>query len=553
MAVTFFKRHELAIVLLILIVAATVRCYRLSNPLLDWHAWRQADTASVTREYVKHGIKPLQPTYLDLSSTPSGADNPHGYRMVEFPIISIITASILRSFPFLPLEQTSRVFSIVFSILGLAALYGLVRSISGYGGALAVALTYAFLPYSVYYSRTVLPEPVLVGLILVSLFAFQNWLTTKKIGWYTLAFVTLLCSYLLKPFALFFAPVFFALAYVRYSWKMIFNPWLWLIAFIPPLPMLWWRSWITQYPEGIPGSSWLFNGNGIRFKTSWVRWLFYERLNRLMSGTLGTILIGANVLQVSIKELIIYGLWWFGMLAYLSIFATGNVQHDYYQALLIPIVSISIGRGSIVLIRSLTRLRVSVGSFIAFCLWLIATMAYGSTLVFGWQLSGYFPEKIVKEFIVMLCSSVAVLSIVAWRLRYRRVPTWLAITIAAALFIGSVICSWQYVGGYFNVNQWQFLRAGQAVQAIAPPDALIIAPNMGDTQFLFQTDRRGWPIGGEIDAKIHQGASYYVSTNRDDETNSLLSRFAVVTATPEFVIINLQLPLEASAAAESAQ
>jgi hypothetical protein len=41
-------------------------------------------------------------------------------------------------------------------------------------------------------------------------------------------------------------------------------------------------------------------------------------------------------------------------------------------------------------------------------------------------------------------------------------------------------------------------------------DAKVIAPYMGDTAFLFQTNRTGWPIGFEIDKKIAEGAQYYV-------------------------------------------
>ena len=61
--------------------------YRINQTVLDWHSFRQADTASVTREYVKHGMNLLRPRYDDLGSIQSGQDNLEGYRMVEFPIV----------------------------------------------------------------------------------------------------------------------------------------------------------------------------------------------------------------------------------------------------------------------------------------------------------------------------------------------------------------------------------------------------------------------------------------------------------------------------------
>ena len=66
--------------------------------LADWHSWRQADTSAVTRNYVKHGINILYPTYDDLSNVASGKDNPRGLRFVEFPlynVASIITPIVI--------------------------------------------------------------------------------------------------------------------------------------------------------------------------------------------------------------------------------------------------------------------------------------------------------------------------------------------------------------------------------------------------------------------------------------------------------------------------
>lgn len=539
---TWARNHEMLLLAVLLVLAACTRMYRITNPLLDWHAWRQADTASVTREYIKHGIRPLQPTFLDISSTPSGTDNPNGYRMVEFPLVNMLIAYKLMLIPSLPLEQTSRAVSIGFSVLGLAALYGLVRSISGRTIAFAAGIFYAFLPFSLYYGRVVLPEPILVGVVLASLYAFQRWLQHKKMVWYFAAFILLTIGYLLKPYTIFFAPVFIALAYVRFSWKMLINPWLWLLAILPTLPMLWWRWWITQYPEGIPGSSWLFNGNEIRFKPAWFRWLFFERLNRLITGTVGMLFIGANAFMLSRKEVIIYGAWWLGMVVYLSVFATGNVQHDYYQTLLIPIVAITLGRGAVVLSMALSRFPVSTRRLLLFGLWLLAWIAYGSTLAFGWQLSGYFPEKIMREFILMCVASIVLLGLLWWRSRGKFIPAWVGPVVVGGLFSAILLCSWQYVSGYFNVNHWQYVRAGLAVQAVAQADDLVIAPNFGDTQLLFQTDRRGWPIGGALDDKIARGADWYVTTNRDDEATEVRRRFKLVTETDEFLLFDLHQP-----------
>lgn len=106
----------------LIVMALVVRLYRVTNPIADWHAFRQVDTASVTREYVKHGIDILRPRYQDLSNIQSGFDNPHGYRMVEFPIVNAVIAFFLKVFPFFDLGIISRLFSIAAS-LGIAELF----------------------------------------------------------------------------------------------------------------------------------------------------------------------------------------------------------------------------------------------------------------------------------------------------------------------------------------------------------------------------------------------------------------------------------------------
>ena len=114
------------------------------------------------------------------------------------------------------------------------------------------------------------------------------------------------------------------------------------------------------------------------------------------------------------------------------------------------------------------------------------------------------------------------------------------ITLIAVL----LVLSWQQVAGYFNVNHWEYVEAGRAVDQLTPLDAKVIAPAFGDTHFLFQTNRTGWPIGFEIDDKISQGATHYVTTSFDDEAQELESRFATVVKTDRYLILNLTQPKE---------
>lgn len=42
---------EYLVVPIILLIALFLRLYEIDGPIADWHSWRQADTASVSRIY----------------------------------------------------------------------------------------------------------------------------------------------------------------------------------------------------------------------------------------------------------------------------------------------------------------------------------------------------------------------------------------------------------------------------------------------------------------------------------------------------------------------
>lgn len=462
----------------ILVMAVIVRFYKIDTPLADWHSWRQVDTVSVAREFTKHGIDLLHPRYLDLSDIPSGKDNPEGYRMVEFPFVSAKIAWLYQSLGITtPLHIFYRYFSIGYSVGSIIMLYALVRLIAGRRLALITAAIFAFLPYNIYYSRVTLPEIPLVFYSLFAMYALAKFFTGKdhslKNPWYWLAVVTLGAALLIKPTALFFAVPMLAIGWRKCGLKLITSAKTYVFVILAFLPLLAWRWWITLFPAGVPAYEWLLNGNGIRFKGAFFRWIFADRIGRLILGYWGLPLLSFGLLESSL----FFGLWLLSMLAYLTIFATGNVQHDYYQIITMPIIAIYVAKGIEFLLRQKTASAKA-----------LLVVSGGFMLAFGWY----------------------------------------------------------EVRGYYNINNPSIVEAGQAVDSLAAEDALIIAPYMGDTAFLYQTNRRGWPIGGQVSKRIDQGADYYVSTALDDETKLLMSSYEVVRQTEGYVIINLHEPARPS-------
>lgn len=422
---------------IVAIVAFGARLHRINAPLGDWHSWRQSDTAAVARNFLRFGIDPLRPRYDDLSNIQSGKDNPQGWRMVEFPLYQTIGALVARSFPSIPLETWLRLITI-FASVGTVILLGSMEGI-------LAAFVYAVLPYSVYYGRTILPDPFMVFWSMLSL-----WFLTRK--WIMAGAIAAAIALLSKPTAIFLLIPSLYLLYKNLGSLAVY----WLIA---ALPLILWRKWILQFPEGIPVAQWLLNGNGIRFKGAWFYWLFAKRLGELILGYWGLIPFGLGI----------SALWAIGPLLYFIVFATGNVQHDYYQILILPAVSVFVGKG-------LKRMH-----------WLLAAVSFIFMLAF----------------------------------------------------------SWYTVRTYYWINKPEIVEAGKAADALLPKDAKVIASYNGDTTFLYQTRRQGWPLGFDIPQKIAMGATHYVTispSDEDGETRALASEYTVLVRNDKYAIIDLTRP-----------
>jgi len=421
----------------IVCIAAVLRLYHITYPVADWHSWRQADTAAVARNFLRFGIDPLHPRYDDLSNIQSGKDNPEGWRMVEFPLYQTVGAFFAKLFPQLSLEIWLRLLTIAASV-GTTVLLGLMAG-------LLPAFIFAVLPYSVYYGRSILPDPQMVFWSMLSLYLLKK----NKI---VLGGVAAALALLSKPMAIFLLlPALFIL-YKNYKKFILY----WIIGL---LPLVLWRKWILQFPEGIPVSVWLLNGNGIRFKGAWFYWLFAERLGNLILGYWGLIPFALGISAI----------WVIGPLLYFIVFASGNVQHDYYQILIIPAVSIFVGTG------------------------------------------------------------------------LRKIKPWLAVL----TFLFMLSFSWYTVRTYYWINRPEIVEAGRAADALLPKDAKVIASYNGDTTFLYQTGRQGWPLGFDIDKKIAQGVTAYVTvspTDNDGETKDLANRYTVLLRNDKFAIIDLTKP-----------
>ena len=489
------RRLSILLLLVILVGAFSVRLYRFDSPIADWHSWRQADTSSVSRNFVQKGFDVLHPRFDDLSNIPSGRDNPNGYRFVEFPIYNIFQAGLFILFGIFTLEQWGRLVTIFASLASCIFIYLLVKRHANEKAALLASFFYAFLPFNIYYGRVILPDTTAVMAILGGIYFFDLWIAEvtsikhqaskirakiKNYFYMLLALLFTSGAFLLKPYGLFFTLPMIYLAFARLGWGFLKKWQLWLFLILSIAPLAWWRQWMLAYPEGIPASSWLFNEGNIRFKGAFFHWIFAERIGKLLLGYWGVILLGIGIIakipHLEKRSNYFFYSFLLSSLLYVTVIARGNVQHDYYQIFIIPTLAIFMGLG---------------GSFLL-----------------------NLPKEYFHQRIGFVLFSVVTLF--------------------------SFIFSWYHVRDYFNINNRSIVVAGEAVDKLIPKDAKIIANYTGDTSLLYQTKRQGWPsFQADLPKMVEMGADYLLLVNPKEPDYEIKKYYKIVSETQDYLLFDL--------------
>lgn len=344
------RRAYILLVALLFLLGFLVRLYRFDGPIADWHSWRQSDTSAVSRIFAQRGFDVLHPRYLDISNIQTGLNNPEGYRFVEFPLYNVFQAAPYVAIGVLTIEEWGRVITIISSLLTAFFLYKLCLKHFSKSVALFSIIFYLFIPFSIYYGRAILPDTAMIMASFGGIYFFDLYLSKKgrwRYGMLFVAFLFTASSFLLKPYGLFFVLPQIVLAYQKYKTKMFLRPELYLYAVLSVLPLAAWRYWIMSFPEGVPASTWLLNGNGIRFRPAFFKWMVFERFTKLIGGYSAVVfaLIGVWAI-IKTKESIFAASFLLSSLLYVFIFATGNVQHDYYQILIVPSIALLFAFGA---------------------------------------------------------------------------------------------------------------------------------------------------------------------------------------------------------------
>jgi hypothetical protein len=336
---TFFGRSRLVFygaLFGLLALAAGLRLLNLTNPPLDFHAWRQLRAATIARGMYYEMLPSADPDTRREAIRLSKS-----FEVLEPRIFERLVAW---TYYLTGGERLwiARLYAILYWLVGGAGVYALARRLTSVDGALIALSCFLFLPYGVAASRSFQPDPMMVMWVILAAYALYRWSEKTSWVWAILAGLFAGLAILIKVFAVY--PVAASTLCVVLSTRPLKRAWqdtqVWvmggLMILIPGL------YYILQVGYLAPGylSAWWGGFRELlitpRFYIVWLRTLdVLMTLPILLAGLAGVLLLTGK------GRALLLGLWAGYALIGLTV-PSLIITHDYYNLILIPVVALSL-------------------------------------------------------------------------------------------------------------------------------------------------------------------------------------------------------------------
>lgn len=306
--------------------AATVK-----SPVFDFHSWRQADTASIARNFVREDFSPLHPQ-VDFRG-----DQAVGFVETGFELHAFLAATLAKVVGFS--TGLGRLVSVLSFPLSALLLWAFLRDRYGQGAAVVGTAIYAVgLPLTMYVDRSILNEPLLTLLTFASFRSAQLYLRDRRLPALAALIASMALIAIVKPTYLVAGAFVAGLFMERQGLRGLAR----------------WELWVVAAAAIGAGTAWFQHARtlhaltglsfGVTDKLFDAELLLSGRfvskiLTRLVKDVLGPVGIVAAIYGVIVARQ--SGRWAevFGLAAfvgYLAVVTTGNFAHNYYQLPVVP-------------------------------------------------------------------------------------------------------------------------------------------------------------------------------------------------------------------------
>ena len=323
----------------ILLFGFCARAATFKSPLLDAHSWRQADTAAISRNFLRERFNIFYPQ-IDWRGARADGYVESGLEPLAF---AVAAAGKLGGFH----PELGRLIN-TFVFLGSAWLvWTFVRR--RYGGPTGLIATYLYafgFPLLIYIERAFMNEALLICLSLVCLVATQRYLENpeRRRGALTLLLLGLALIAAIKlPYLIVLAPV--AGLFLEKEGARALRRWeLWLATAVSLAVAVAWQrhahglGQVTGFSFGLADK--LFDAE-LMFSGKYPVKIA-ERLFKDILGPVGFVGMAAGLWMAFRARRWCELLGVAGFAFYLLLVVGGNFQHDYYQLAIMPIAAIVI-------------------------------------------------------------------------------------------------------------------------------------------------------------------------------------------------------------------
>lgn len=311
-------------------LALVVRLYHITFPLTGWQSWRQADTASIARNFHEEEQNILYPKIDWRGDT-------EGYVESEFQIYPF-TVSVLYDL-FGINDSLGRMLSVIFSLLTVYGIFLLVRKIIDGKAALWSAFIYSILPLNIYFGRAFMPEPLMLMCSVYGIYFFTKWAGDDKTKDYFLSAVFICLAALVKLPALYLGLPLAYLCYKKYGSKFIFNLKVWLFVILVFVPVVLWyyHAHLLNMQTGLSFSIWNAGKDkwgmiGPLLTIKFYNDIFFKSIaeRHLTYGAFFVFLWGLFLKREHKLEKL-FDWWLIGMIVFIFLAPQAHLAQEYYQ------------------------------------------------------------------------------------------------------------------------------------------------------------------------------------------------------------------------------
>lgn len=377
-----FIRIDTIVLAIILVIGFLLRLYKFDIPLAEYYSWRQVESANIGTIALQEG---------NVIETIAGTERKELY-FVEFPVYNSIFAFLDQVTPFFNLTIWGRLVSAFLSLAIIAVLYYLCLKEASRTAAIAAAVFYAVFPFSVFFSRTILPETPALAFMFIGIWFFYLFIrsgnTLQSALMYVLSIVMTSLAILTKPTVAIYSLPLIVLFFRKYEITFLQKPLFYLYWIAILIPFTIWM-YMLGFPLPLPSNTSLFNNiatpdgeENIFLSPLFFKTVFFQRINdTIMGGFMSFMLILGIISKQKKVFLHTFGI---SALVSLAIFQGAHIQNAYYQLLLLPAIAIFVGLGLSTLVHQSKQ-------------WMHPALTY-VTILFVAGLSWYFSYSIIKDY-----------------------------------------------------------------------------------------------------------------------------------------------------------